>query len=298
MTKRKKRSKLIFLITGPSHTGKTLLAQRLLEHYHYPYLSIDHLKMGLIRSGQTLLTPEDDEKLTDYLWPIVREIIKTAIENNQHLIIEGSYIPYDYKKDFDGRYLAFISEICLIFSENYIEQNMESILRFGNEIEKRLENNYPKEQMIKENKEALIECKKQDFHYVLIDKKYKVDWNLDVMLTTKRLRLRRLTKEDSGSLSRILQDEEVMYAYEHAFSDLEVTQWLEKQLNNYEHTGFGLWGVELKETGEMIGQCGLTLQDGEGKQVLEIGYLFQKNTGIKDMQSKQQTRVKNMPLRN
>src|SRR5699024_2308167 len=155
MTKRKKRSKLIFLITGPSHTGKTLLAQRLLEHYHYPYLSIDHLKMGHIRSGQTLLTPEDDEKLTDYLWPILREIIKTAIENNQHLIIEGSYIPYDYKKDFEGHYLAFISEICLIFSENYIEQNMESILRFGNEIEKRLENNYPKEQMIRENKEAL-----------------------------------------------------------------------------------------------------------------------------------------------
>ena len=72
---------MIVLITGASHTGKTHLAQRMLERYHYPYLSIDHLKMGLIRSGNTTLTPEDDDALTDYLWVIVREMIKTAIEN-------------------------------------------------------------------------------------------------------------------------------------------------------------------------------------------------------------------------
>lgn len=72
---------MIVLITGASHTGKTMLAQKLLEKYKYPYLSIDHLKMGLIRSGCTELTPEDDNKLTDYLWQIIREIIKTAIEN-------------------------------------------------------------------------------------------------------------------------------------------------------------------------------------------------------------------------
>ena len=71
---------MIILITGASHTGKTALAQKLLEKYHYPYLSIDHLKMGLIRSGQTALTPMDpDEVLTGYLWPIVREMVKTAI---------------------------------------------------------------------------------------------------------------------------------------------------------------------------------------------------------------------------
>ena len=63
---------MIILIAGTSHTGKTLLAQRLLEKYHYPYLSIDHLKMGLIRSGNTDLPPMDDVKLTGYLWPIVR----------------------------------------------------------------------------------------------------------------------------------------------------------------------------------------------------------------------------------
>ena len=83
---------MIILIAGASHTGKTVLAQRLLEKYHYPYLSIDHLKMGLIRSGQTTLTPMDDDKLTDYLWPIVREMVKTAIENGKNLIVEGCYI--------------------------------------------------------------------------------------------------------------------------------------------------------------------------------------------------------------
>ena len=76
---------MVILVAGASHAGKTLLAQRTLEEYGYPYLSIDHLKMGLIRSGNTDLTPEDDDELTDYLWPIVREMVKTAVENGQNL---------------------------------------------------------------------------------------------------------------------------------------------------------------------------------------------------------------------
>ena len=84
---------MIILITGASHTGKTLLAQRMLERYRYPYLSIDHLKMGLIRSGQTKLTPADDDALTAYLWPIVREMIKTAIENRQNLTLRHTDSP-------------------------------------------------------------------------------------------------------------------------------------------------------------------------------------------------------------
>ena len=83
---------MIILITGASHTGKTLLAQKLLEKYNYPYLSIDHLKMGMIRSGNTQLTPVSaDTELTMFLWPIVREIIKTVIENRQNLIIEKRF---------------------------------------------------------------------------------------------------------------------------------------------------------------------------------------------------------------
>ena len=98
---------MIILIAGASHTGKTLLAQRILEAYGYPYLSIDHLKMGLIRSGNTMLTPmSDDNDLTEYLWPIVCEMIKTAVENKQNLIIEGCYIPFDWKNYFTEEYLS------------------------------------------------------------------------------------------------------------------------------------------------------------------------------------------------
>ena len=131
---------MIILITGASHTGKTLLAQKMLEEYSCPYLSIDHLKMGLIRSGNTGLTPEDDEALTEYLWPIVREIVKTAIENRQNLIVEGCYIPFHWRKDFDERYLPSIRFICLAMSENYIENHFGEIIGHESEIEDRLIN--------------------------------------------------------------------------------------------------------------------------------------------------------------
>ena len=99
---------MVIIITGASHVGKTLLAQKMLERYKFPYLSIDHLKMGLIRSGNTDLTPEDDDELTEYLWPIIREIIKTAIENEQNLIVEGCYIPFDWRNSFGEQYLQSI----------------------------------------------------------------------------------------------------------------------------------------------------------------------------------------------
>ena len=129
---------MIILITGASHTGKTILAQRMLEKYKYPVLSIDHLKMGLIRSGNTTLTPEDDEALTDYLWPVVREIVKTAIENEQNLIVEGCYIPADWRKDFDERYLPFIRFICLAMTEAYLEHHFNEIIAHESDIESRL----------------------------------------------------------------------------------------------------------------------------------------------------------------
>ena len=129
---------MIILITGASHTGKTLLAQKMLEKYHYPYLSIDHLKMGLIRSGNTELTPMDDEDLTGYLWPIIREIVKTAIENRQNLIVEGCYIPFCWRRDFDERYLPSIRFICLAMSERYIGNHFCEIIRHESEIESRL----------------------------------------------------------------------------------------------------------------------------------------------------------------
>ena len=130
---------MVILISGASHTGKTLLAQRMLEIYKYPSLSIDHLKMGLIRSGNTSLTPLDDEALTEYLWPIVREMIKTAIENRQNLIIEGCYVPFDWRKDFSEDYLTDIRFICLAMTENYIDKHFGDIVDNSSAIESRLD---------------------------------------------------------------------------------------------------------------------------------------------------------------
>ena len=129
---------MIILITGATHTGKTLLAQRMLEKTHFPYLSIDHLKMGLIRSGYTTLTPADDEELTHYLWPVIREMMKTAIENRQNLIVEGCYIPFDWRKDLEERYLSSIRFICLAMTENCIEEHFDEIVGHESAIESRM----------------------------------------------------------------------------------------------------------------------------------------------------------------
>ena len=98
-----------------------------------------------------------------------------------------------------------------------------------------------------------------------------------VILETERLYLREIQQSDYTVLCKILQDKDVMYAYEHAFDDIEVQEWLDKQIKRYHDFGFGLWAVILKETEEMIGQCGITMQDYNNKQVPEIGYLFQKS---------------------
>ena len=97
-----------------------------------------------------------------------------------------------------------------------------------------------------------------------------------MILETERLYLRELNQADFNSLCRILQDEEVMYAYEGAFSDEEVQEWLDKQISRYRMWDFGLWAVILKETDEMIGQCGLTMQMWKDEEVLEIGYLLER----------------------
>ena len=130
---------MVILITGASHTGKTLLAQRMLETYKYSCISIDHLKMGLIRSGNTSLTPLDDDALTDYLWPIVREIIKTAVENRQNLIVEGCYVPFGWRKDFTEEYLADIRFVCLAMTGEYIDSHFGDIKGKSSVIEARLD---------------------------------------------------------------------------------------------------------------------------------------------------------------
>lgn len=167
---------MIVLIAGATHTGKTAYAQKLLEKYKYPYLSIDHLKMGLIRSGQTELTPMDDDKLTDYLWPIVREMVKTAIENKQNLIVEGCYIPFDWQKDFDREYLEYIQYVCLVMSADYIEKHFADIQDYASVIESRLDDSdLNKDDLIAENEYSLAQCVVHNLPYILIDKEYKVE---------------------------------------------------------------------------------------------------------------------------
>ena len=158
---------MIVLITGASHTGKTALAQNLLERYGYPYLSIDHLKMGLIRSGYTSLTPEsDDEGLTEYLWPVVREMIKTAVENRQNLIVEGCYIPFDWEKDF-------------VMSEKYIRSHFDDIKAYASVIEERMDDGYcTMESVLADNRKILNKCRSFHTNFILIDEEYKIDIKL------------------------------------------------------------------------------------------------------------------------
>jgi len=171
---------MIVLITGASHTGKTALAQKLLEKYKYPYLSIDHLKMGLIRSGNTDLTPmSDDNNLTAYLWPIVREMIKTAMENKQNLIVEGCYIPFDWEKDFEPEYLENIRYFCLVMTENYIKNHFADIKKYANVVEKRLDDEWcTLESVLEDNAEILALAKKNKAKYILIDDKYEINIEL------------------------------------------------------------------------------------------------------------------------
>ena len=144
---------MIILIAGDTHTGKTLLAQRLLEKYKYPYLSIDHLKMGLIRSGQCGLSADSsDAELTEYLWPIVREMIKTCIENSQNQIVEGCYIPFGWEKD-----------------------RLDDILRFEKVIEKRLSSDVILDEIIKTNEYNLEQCVLRHYNHILIDDTYQID---------------------------------------------------------------------------------------------------------------------------
>ena len=171
---------MIVLITGASHTGKTALAQRLLEKYKYPYLSIDHLKMGLIRSGHTALTPvSDDEALMAYLWPILREMIKTAIENRQNLIVEGCYIPFTWAEEFAPEYLEEIRFICLVMSEAYIQDHFDDIRKFASVIEKRVDDgDCTMESVLRDNAQMLEKCIRHGAEYILIDKEYQVDMEL------------------------------------------------------------------------------------------------------------------------
>lgn len=168
---------MVILIAGTTHTGKTALAHRLMKQYGYPYLSIDHLKMGLIRAGHTTLTPSDDAQLTPYLWPILREMAKTAIENEQNLIIEGCYIPHDWRNSFGDEYLRNIRCVWLIMTEGYIRTHFADIRRYASVVENRGDDpELSMDELLRDNAHNLAECRRHGCPHILIDGEYKVSF--------------------------------------------------------------------------------------------------------------------------
>ena len=136
--------------------------------------------MGLIRSGNTTLTPlSDDKALTDYLWPIVREMIKTVIENEQNLIVEGCYIPFAWSKDFESEYIENIKYYCLVLSNKYIMNHFSDIKKYASVVENRMDDEgCTIEAVLRDNAEILEQCQNYKVNYLLIDDEYQVDIEL------------------------------------------------------------------------------------------------------------------------
>lgn len=166
---------MIILIGGSSHVGKTLLAQKLLERLHYPYLSLDHLKMGMIRTGMTELTVNDDFKMRYFLWPIAAEMIKTAIENKQNLIVEGCYIPAEWQESFTPEYLKDIRCLFLVMSEKYLRENFASVRDHANVIENRLADDPDLERLIACSQGFKEDCIARNIPYYEIDGQFDIE---------------------------------------------------------------------------------------------------------------------------
>ena len=144
--------------------GKTLISQKLLEKTGFPYVCLDHLKMGFIRTGRTELTVEDDYKMRYFLWPFVAEMIKTAVENNQNMIMEGCYIPGEWKESFSPEYLSKIHCTFITMSEDYLRQNFDLVKEKASVIEQRLDDKVDLERLIMCSSEFREDCRKYHIH--------------------------------------------------------------------------------------------------------------------------------------
>lgn len=170
---------MVILIGGSSRVGKTLLAQRLMERYNMPYTSLDHLKMGFIRSGMTELTVEDDYEMRYFMWPFVAGIIKTVVENKQNLILEGCYIPAEWRESFDESYLRDIRSVFLVMSEKYLRENYDKVHEYENVIEQRLPEDSDLERLIDCSAGFKEDCIEYGIPYIEIDGVYDADAILD-----------------------------------------------------------------------------------------------------------------------
>lgn len=166
---------MIILIGGSSHVGKTYISQKLLEKYKFPYLSLDHLKMGLIRSKMTDLTVNDDYEMRFFLFPIASEIIKTAIENKQNLIVEGCYIPGNWKEYFDEEYLKNIKCVFIVMSEKYLNQNISSVIDKANVIENRICDSVDKDRLITCSKRFKEDAINNGIPFIEINEEFNIE---------------------------------------------------------------------------------------------------------------------------
>lgn len=170
-----KTSRILFL-TGATHSGKTLLADRLMKRYGIPVFSLDLLKMGLIRSGRTALTPYDDVALTEELWPIVREMVRTALENDRSLIVEGGYVPWNWADSFTPEERGHIFAAALIMTPAYVETHYDDILRHARAAEKRMGPPPSKEELLAEHRKTAEMAARHGFHLIRIEKDYRPDY--------------------------------------------------------------------------------------------------------------------------
>ncbi len=172
---------MAILIGGVSCTGKTVMAQKLLEKYRIPYLSIDHVKMGLIRGSKycDFSATDSDDEISNKLWPIVRGIIMTNIENGQHIIIEGCYLPPKHIKDFEPEYLEQIVALYIGFSKDYLKKHFDSgIVGHRSEIEQKDYDDYMnRDNFIKLHSQSKEICKKNNMKFFEINDDYVGEMN-------------------------------------------------------------------------------------------------------------------------
>lgn len=166
---------MIILIGGSSHVGKTLISQKIMEKTHIPYVCLDHLKMAFIRTRKTELTVEDDYKMRYFIWPFAAEMIKTAIENEQNMIIEGCYIPREWRQSFTDEYLLHIYCTFITMSEDYIRKNFDAIKENASVIERRLNDELDMERLIKCSKDFRKDCAESGTPNLNITGEYNAD---------------------------------------------------------------------------------------------------------------------------
>ena len=170
---------MIILIGGSSHVGKTYLAQKLMEKLNYPYVSLDHLKMGFIRTKMTELTVEDDYEMRYFLWPFAAEMIKTAIENDQNMIVEGCYIPGEWKDSFTEEYLSKIRCVFLVMSEEYIRSHEREIRENAGVIEHRLYDEVDIDRLVMCSRAFSKDCDDFGIDRILIDSEFNIQNMVD-----------------------------------------------------------------------------------------------------------------------